>query len=147
MKRNLWKLATLLYYRLFFVLCMLIIFLSFAAKKILDSSDNNSDYDGEDANCMYQNQILKPRLLGVLYALCCMLLLCFAVVVQFNTTHVCDTASTQKPFMNFILAISDACLFFSDTKISTSTQEIYSDVKESKTITVKIEKFSSRKRA
>ena len=45
-----------------------------------------------------------------------MLLLCFAVVVQFNTIHVCDTASTQKPFMNFILAISDACDFLAIPK-------------------------------
>jgi hypothetical protein len=78
-------------------------FLSFAVKQIFDLSDNNSDYDGEDANCMCQNHILKPRPFSMLCALCCMLLLCFAVLVQYNTTHVCDTASTQKPFVTFIL--------------------------------------------
>ena len=34
--------------------------------------------------------------------------------------------------MNFILAISDACLFFSDTRISTSTNAIYSESKNPK---------------
>jgi hypothetical protein len=77
---------------------VLIIFLSFAAKQIFDSSDNNSDYDGEDANCMCQNQLLKPRPFSMLCALC----FCSASSVQYNT-YVCDTASTQKPFVNFIL--------------------------------------------
>ena len=118
---------------------MLIVFLYLAAKQTLDSSDSGSDCDGKDA-LLYVLE-LNFKTSSIEYALW-LLCFCSAVLVQYNTIHVWNTTSTEKPFMNFILAPSEACLFFSNTRISTSTSKIYSGVKEPKKIAVKIEKFA-----